>query len=78
MAVDINRIAASALQAFLENERNEGRPPAHEERGNRRLGGVGAVALGVGLAVAARAAYNRARNFDLERVAGAVEEKLRD
>lgn len=78
MAVDINRIAASALQAFLEDERSEGRPPAHEERRNRRLGGVGAVALGVGLAVAARAAYNRARNLDLEQIAGAVEEKLRD
>jgi hypothetical protein len=78
MAVDINRIAASALQVFLEDERDEGRPPAHEERGNRRLGGVGAVALGVGLAFVARVAYNHARNLDLERVAGAVEEKLRD
>lgn len=78
MAVDINRIAASAFQAFLENESNEGHPPAHEERRNRRLGGVAAVALGVGLAVAARAAYNRARSLDLERVAGAVEEKLRN
>jgi len=78
MAVDINRLAASALQAFLENERDEERPPTHEGRGNRRLGGVGAVVLGVGLAVAARAAYNRARNLDLEQVAGAVEEKLRN
>jgi hypothetical protein len=77
MAVDINRIAASALQAFLENERNEG-APAHEKHGNRRLGGIGAIALGVGLAVAARAGYNRARSLDLARVAGAVEERLRD
>jgi hypothetical protein len=76
MAVDINRMAASALQAYLENERDKGH--LRERRGNRRLGGVGAVALGVGLAVAARAVYNRARSFDLERVAGAVEEKLRD
>jgi hypothetical protein len=76
MAVDISRMAASALDAYLEKERNEGRP--REERGSRRLGGISAVALGVGLAVAARAVYNRARNLDLERVAGAVEEKLRD
>jgi hypothetical protein len=76
MAVDINRMAASALQAYLGNERNEGNP--RERRGNRRLGGVSAVALGVGLAVAARAVYSRVRSLDLERVAGAVEEKLRD
>jgi hypothetical protein len=73
VAVDINRMAASALDAYLENE---GHP--REERGNRRFGGIGAVALGAGLAVAARAVYNRARSLDLERVAGAVEEKLRD
>jgi hypothetical protein len=78
MAVDFNRIAASALDAFLENQRNEGHASAHEERGNRRLGGIGAVALGAGLAIAARAAYRRVRSLDLERVAGAVEEKLRD
>jgi hypothetical protein len=76
MAVDINRMAASALDAYLDRERNDGHP--REERGNRHLGGIGAVALGAGLAVAARALYNRARHFDLERVAGAVEEKLRD
>jgi hypothetical protein len=75
MAVDINRIAASALHAYLEKERDEG--PPREGRGNRRLGGISAVALGVGLAVGARVVYKRARNLDLERVAGAVEEKLR-
>jgi len=76
MAVDINRMAASALDAYLENERNEGHP--REERGTSRLGGIGAVALGVGLGVAARAVYSRVRSLDLERVASAVEEKLRD
>jgi len=75
MAVDINRLAAAALDAYLEKERNEGRP--REERRTHRLGGISAVALGVGLAVAARAVYSRARQLDLERVAGAVEEKLR-
>jgi hypothetical protein len=74
MAIDIDRIAVSALDAFLEGERNEGRP--REGRG-RRLGGAGAVVLGAGLAVVARAVYSRARSLDLERVASAVEEKLR-
>ena len=73
MAVDLNRIASAALESFLDGE---GQPERRAESGNRRLGSVGAVALGVGLAVAARAAYNRARRVDLERVAGAVENKL--
>lgn len=77
MAVDINRIAASALETFLERGENE-QGGSKRERGGNRLSGVRMVALGVGLAIAARAAYNRARNLDLERVAGAVEERLRD
>lgn len=77
MAVDINRIAASALETFLERGESEQGRPKRKRRGNPRLGGIGAVALGVGLAVAARAAYNRARSLDLERVGGTIEEKLR-
>lgn len=73
MAIDIDRVAASALQAYLENERNEG---SARKRGNRRLRGFRTVALGVGLAVAARAVYSRVRDLDIERVAGAIEEKL--
>lgn len=76
MAIDIDRVAASALQTYLENKRNDGRAWA-DMRGSRRLGSVGAVALGVGLAVAARAAYSRVRSLDLERVGSAVEQKLR-
>lgn len=72
MAIDIDRIAASALDAFLEGKSEE---RSQDERRNRRL--LGGVALGVGLAVAARAVYSRARNVDLEQVAGAVEERLR-
>lgn len=77
MAVDINRIATSALETFLERGENE-QGGSKRKRGGNRLGGVRMVALGVGLAIAARAAYNRGRNLDLERVAGAVEERLRD
>jgi hypothetical protein len=73
MAVDLNRIATAALESFLDDEEQ---PASRAESGNRRLGGVGAIALGVGLAIAARAAYSRARRIDLERVAGAVEDKL--
>lgn len=75
MAVDVNRIAKAALESFLGQE--EGKQPARQsESRNHHFGGVGAVAVGVGLAVAARAAYNRVRRIDLERVAGAVEDKL--
>lgn len=74
MAVDLNRIATAALESFLQEDGE--RPAPHKESRSHHLGGVGAVAVGVGLAVAARAAYHRARRIDLERVAGAVENKL--
>jgi hypothetical protein len=74
MAVDINRIATAALESFLSEE--GGQPPRDAESKKRRLGGVGGVALGVGLAVGARVVYNRVRRFDLEQAAGAIENKL--
>jgi hypothetical protein len=74
MAVDLNRIATAALESFLGEEGEQQR--RQNDSRSHHLGGVGAVAVGVGLAVAARAAYNRVRHIDLERVAGAVEDKL--
>lgn len=74
MAVDLNRIATAALESFLQEDGE--RPARQKESRSHHLGGVGAVAVGVGLAVAARAAYHRARRIDLEQVAGAVENKL--
>jgi hypothetical protein len=74
MAVNLNRIATAALESFL-GEDGEQQARQNESR-NHHLGGVGAIAVGVGLAVAARAAYNRVRRIDLEQVAGAVEDKL--
>ncbi|HEX5762622.1 MAG TPA: hypothetical protein VFY04_05830 [Solirubrobacterales bacterium] len=74
MKVDLNRLASAAAESYF-----QARGPSHdaEENGrDSRLGGLGGVALGVGLAVTARALYNRARRFDLERVAGAVEDRL--
>jgi len=73
MAVDFNRIAAAALESLLQDEDE---PAKAADDGGRRLSGVGAVALGVGLAVGARAIYSRARQFDLERVGQAIENKL--
>jgi hypothetical protein len=74
MAVDLNRIATAALESFLQ-ENGEQQARQTESR-DHHFGGVGAVAVGVGLAVAARAAYNRARRIDLEQIAGSVEDKL--
>ena len=77
MAVDINRIASAALEALLDEEGDKGQPAKQSDNGSGRLGGAGAVALGVGLAVGARAIYNRARRFDLERAGEALESKLK-
>lgn len=74
MAVDLNRIATAALESFL-GEEGEQQAGQNESR-NHHLGGVGAVVVGVGLTVAARAAYNRVRHLDLEQMAKAVEDKL--
>ena len=74
MAVDLNRIAAAVEALLGDDERPEDR---HRESPGR-FGGVGALALGVGLGVAARAAYRRARKIDLEQFAGFVEGKLKD
>lgn len=74
MGADLKRIAAVAAESFL----GDGKQPTdrREENQGRRFGGVGALALGVGLAVAARAAYKRARRLDLEQVADSIEDKL--
>jgi hypothetical protein len=79
-SIDLNRVVAAAADAFL-----EGDDRSHDDRsqnGNRPtrrhgLGTAGALATGVVLAAAARAAYARARRLDLEQVAGAVEERLK-
>lgn len=74
MAADLNRIATAALESFL-GEGGE-QPARQNESRSHHFGVVGAVAVGAGLAVAARVAYNRARRIDLAQVAGAVEDKL--
>lgn len=73
MAVDLNRIAAAAVEALLTGDQ---RPDDREAESRRRFRGVGALALGIGLGVAVRTAYRRARSLDLERIGGSVEDKL--
>jgi hypothetical protein len=80
VAIDLNRIAAAAAESYLkvsEGSPNGQSAPQKEEK-RRRFGAAGAIALGAGLAVAARAVYDRARRFDLEQAAGRVEDKLSD
>ncbi len=76
MPIDINKLAAAAAETYLRYDRQESSNGSTEGEHRHRLGGVGALALGAGLAVAARAVYLRARNFDLERAADQVEDKL--
>jgi hypothetical protein len=73
--MDLDRLAAVAIESFLREEGREREDRAEPRRG--RLSRVGSVAVGVGLAVAARAAYNRARSLDLEQIAGSVEARLK-
>lgn len=73
MALELSRIAAAAVESFLESERDAGR---QDDGGRRRLATLGAVALGAGLVIAARGAYARARDIDLERVGAAIEDRL--
>jgi hypothetical protein len=74
--VDFNRIAAAAAESYLKV--SEQSPNGETEREKHRFGGIAAVALGAGLAVAGRVVYKRARSFDLEQAAGKVEDKLSD
>jgi hypothetical protein len=73
-SIELNRIVAAAADAFLEGDdrSQNGNQPTRRHG----LGTAGALATGVVLAAAARAAYARARELDLEQVASAVEDRL--
>lgn len=71
MGLDLERIAAAAVDSFLHQ-------PAEPERSRRRLGGARAVAVGVVIGAAGRSAYGRLRSLDLERIASAIEQRLKD
>lgn len=74
---DLNRLAASAVDAYLQ----QAEQPDHGERKHKgkakRLGTGTALAVGAGLAVAAGAVYRRVRDLDLEQVGAAVESRLK-
>jgi hypothetical protein len=76
MPIDLNRIATAAAESYLKVSEQSPDGEAHRDR--RRFGGIAAVALGAGLAIAGRAVYKRARSFDLEEAAGKVEDRLSD
>jgi hypothetical protein len=80
--LDVNQVLASAINAFMTPDGGSEAAPSKNGRASREarsgLGSVGAVAVGAGLAVGARAAYSRARRkLDLERVADAVEQRIK-
>jgi hypothetical protein len=78
MAVDIERVVGAAVDSFLRGEDRGSEGDSHGRGGGRRrLGGVGALAVGVGLGVAARAAYRRVRSIDLESAASTLEQRLK-
>lgn len=78
MAIDLERVARAALDGYLGGP--GARPSRSRDAGGRdrhsRLGGVGAVAVGVGLGLAGRAALRRVRRVDLEQVGESIEDKL--
>jgi hypothetical protein len=77
--IDVDRMAASALDAFLgvEDSAGQGQNGNQPQPSRHRYGAAGAVAFGVALTVAARATYSRVANkLDLEQVAKNIEERL--
>jgi hypothetical protein len=72
--LDPQRVLAAAIDAFLDGESAERH--ANVDRHARRRVNGGAVALGVVIGIGARSLYRRAREFDLERVARAVEQRI--
>jgi hypothetical protein len=72
---DPERMLRVAVEAFMDGG-SRGRGAERNGRRGRRVGAGGAVAVGVVVGVGARALYVRARDFDLERAARAVEKRI--
>jgi len=73
--LDPQRVVRAALEAYLDGGADARQAQVDDGHARRRIGG-GALALGVVLGIGARALYRRAREFDLERVARAVERRM--
>jgi hypothetical protein len=74
-AIDLNKLASSAAEAYLQAAKEQ--TNGHAKDKHPRFGKGAAMAAGVGLTVATRAAYRRVRELDLEQVGTAVENKLK-
>jgi hypothetical protein len=78
--IDVERVVAAAVEAaFGQNgsDRDSATTRSDSDAGhNHRFGAVAAVATGVVVATAARVAYKRARDVNLERVAEFAEKRL--
>ena len=73
--LDPQRVVAAAVQAFLDGEPDQRRAEADDGHLRRR---GGAVAIGVVVGIGARALYRRARAFDLEQAARALEQRIKN
>jgi hypothetical protein len=76
-ALDLNKLAATAADAYLQAAKQQSNGHVEAKLKHSRLSKGAGVAVGVGLTVAARAAYRRARGLDLEQVGTALENKLK-
>lgn len=75
-ALDLNKLASAAAEAYLQAAKQQ--TNGHVEKPKHsRFGKGAAMAAGVGLTVAGRAAYRRVRSLDLEQVGTALESKLK-
>lgn len=76
-ALDLNKLATAAAEAYLQAAKQQTNGHAETKPKHGRFGKGAAMAAGVGLTVATRAAYRRVRELDLEQVGTAVENKLK-
>lgn len=79
-SLDLNKLAATAADAYLQAAKQQTNGHVETKPKHGRLARVGkgaGVAVGVGLTVAAHAAYRRVRDLDLEQVGTALENKLK-
>lgn len=75
MSIDINRMAGSAVDSFLNGQREQP-PDRQQENENRGLGGLASLAVGAGITLAVGALFSRARRLDLEQLGHVMEDKI--
>ena len=79
--IDVNQVIAGAVEAAFGDadhatRNGEAKEMGHNSNHDHRFGGVAAIATGIVIAGAARAAYKRVRGMDLEQVAEKAEQRL--